>query len=133
MVGMVDETPQGKWILVVEDDEYINKAYSAKFEHEQIPSKFAVEGDGAMKILREAPVLPVLILLDLMLPGKNGFEILKDIKADEKLKAIPVIILTNLAQENDAKRGMELGAVKYLIKADTKIADILAEVKNYIQ
>jgi DNA-binding response OmpR family regulator len=129
---MTDTTASGKWILIVEDDEYINKAYAAKFEHEQVPAKFAVEGDEALKILRETPELPSLILLDLMLPKKNGFEILQELKADERLKQIPVVILTNLAQENDAKKGLELGAIKYLIKADTKIADILAVVREHI-
>ena len=129
---MTDITASGKWILVVEDDEYINKAYAAKFEHEQVPAKFAVEGDQALKILREEAVMPSLILLDLMLPKKNGFEILQELKADEKLKEIPVVILTNLAQENDAKKGLDLGAIKYLIKADTKIADILEVVRKYV-
>lgn len=129
---MTDITASGKWILVVEDDEYINKAYAAKFEHEQVVAKFAVEGDQALKMLRESAEMPSLILLDLMLPKKNGFEVLQELKADEKLKQIPVVILTNLAQENDAKKGLELGAIKYLIKADTKIADILAVVREHI-
>lgn len=121
-----------KWLLVVEDDEYINKAYAAKFEHDQIPAKFAVEGADAMKMLQEAQTLPSLILLDLMLPGENGFEILQKLKADERLRSIPVVILTNLAQESDAKRGLELGAIKYLIKADTKITDIVTLTKQYV-
>ena len=71
-------------------------------------------------------------MLDLMLPKKNGFEVLEELQKDEKWKTIPVIILTNLGQESDAKRGLALGASEYLVKADTKINDIIAHVKKYL-
>ena len=123
----------GKWILVVEDDEYINKAYAAKFEHEGIKAQFAMDGEEALKLLTAAGGNPPsLILLDLMLPRRNGFEVLNDLKADATFKSIPVIVLTNLGQETDAKRGLDLGAVEYLVKADTKIVDILAKVSKYL-
>lgn len=126
------DIPAGKWLLVVEDDPYINTAYGAKFEHEGIEARFAVDGEEAMTVLREANNLPSVILLDLMLPKRNGFEVLEDLKKDSKLKSIPVIVLTNLGQETDAKRGLDLGAVEYLVKADTKILDILGKVKSYL-
>lgn len=129
----MEEAPAGKWLLVVEDDEYINKAYAAKFQHENIRAQFAIDGEEALKILNAAKSTPPsLILLDLMLPKRNGFDVLQDLKADEALKNIPVIVLTNLGQETDAKHGLDLGAVEYLVKADTKIVDILAKVKKYI-
>lgn len=123
---------QGKWLLVVEDDAYINTAYSAKFEHEGIVAKFAVDGDEALGLLRAEPMHPSVILLDLMLPKRNGFEVLEELKKDPALKDIPVIVLTNLGQETDAKRGLDLGAVEYLVKADTKIVDILERIKKYL-
>ena len=126
------DTPDGKWLLVVEDDAYINKAYSAKFVHENIPVQFAVDGEDAMKILGSANTVPSLILLDLMLPKMNGFEVLEGLKKDAKFKDIPVIVLSNLGQESDVDRGKKLGAEEYLVKADTKIADILVKVKKYL-
>jgi putative two-component system response regulator len=126
------DTPDGKWLLVVEDDDYINKAYSAKLAHENIPVQFAVDGEEAMKILGGAKTVPSLILLDLMLPKMNGFEVLGGLKKDAKFKDIPVIVLTNLGQESDAERGKKLGAEEYLVKADTKIVDIVGKIKKYV-
>jgi two-component system alkaline phosphatase synthesis response regulator PhoP len=121
-----------KWVLVVEDDAYINKAYAAKFGHEGIKAEFAIDGEEAMKQLKAADPLPSLIMLDLMLPKKNGFEVLTDIKATAGYKKIPVIILTNLGQETDAKRGLDMGADEYLVKADTKIGDIVTKINSYL-
>jgi len=126
-------THKNKWVLVVEDDAYINKAYAAKFAHEGIEAEFALDGEEAMQNLKAAESNPSLIMLDLMLPKKNGFEVLTDIKASPKLKKIPVIILTNLGQETDAKRGLDMGANEYLVKADTKIVEIVEKIKSYLK
>jgi DNA-binding response OmpR family regulator len=125
-------TSKEGWVLIVEDDVSIDKAYSAKFTHEGIKVKIAEDGEEAMKMLKEKD-LPGLILLDLMLPKKSGFEVLKEVKEDAHLKNIPVLILTNLAQELDADRGMTLGAVEYLVKADVKIEDIVNKARKYLQ
>jgi DNA-binding response OmpR family regulator len=120
------------WVLIVEDDVFINKAYAAKFAHEGIEVKIAEDGEAAVKEL-ESGDIPGLILLDLMLPKKSGFDVLTEIKQDERLKNIPVLILTNLAQELDAKQGIMLGAEEYLIKADLKIEELVGKVKQYLQ
>jgi two-component system, OmpR family, alkaline phosphatase synthesis response regulator PhoP len=120
------------WALIVEDDVFINKAYAAKFSHEGIPVKMAEDGEKAMQILKKGEI-PALILLDLMLPNKSGFEVLEEIKQDPKLKKVPVLILTNLAQDMDVDRGMALGAKEYLVKADLKIEDLVGKVKKYLQ
>lgn len=119
------------WVLIIEDDSSIDKAYSAKFAHEGIVIRIAEDGEEAMKILKKGD-LPSLILLDLMLPKKSGFEVLKEVKGDARLKKIPVLILTNLAQELDADRGLTLGADEYLVKADVKIEDIVKKVRKYL-
>lgn len=122
-----------KWILIVEDDVFIDKAYRAKFSHEQIPVEGAGDGEAALALLRsKGDNLPALVLLDLMLPRKNGFEVLAEMKADPKLKDIPVIILSNLGQEADAQKGLSLGASEYLVKADTKINTIIEKVRAYL-
>jgi two-component system alkaline phosphatase synthesis response regulator PhoP len=120
------------WILIVEDDASIDKAYTTKFAHEDIKVKIAEDGELAMSILKKND-LPSLILLDLMLPKKSGFEILAEIKKDARLKKIPVLILTNLAQELDADQGMTLGADEYLVKADLKIEDLVKKVRQYLK
>lgn len=122
-----------KWILIVEDDVFIDKAYRAKFSHEKINTEYAPDGVLALELLKiRADNPPALVLLDLMLPKKNGFEVLEEMKADERLKNVPVIILSNLGQESDVKKGMALGASEYLVKAETKINSIIAKVREYL-
>ncbi|MBI5134164.1 MAG: response regulator [Candidatus Taylorbacteria bacterium] len=130
---MAERSTKKSWVLIVEDDVYINKAYAAKFAHESIDVKFAMDGEEAIKTLRSSDSMPALVLLDLMLPKKNGFEVLKDIKSDPRSKSVSVIVLTNLGQETDAKKGVELGAAEYLVKADTKIDEIVKKVKGYLE
>ena len=120
-----------RWVCIIEDDAFINKAYASKFAHEQITVKIAEDGEEGLRLL-QSNEKPALILLDLMLPKKNGFEVLEEVKKDFALKDIPVIILTNLGQEQDAKRGMDLGAAEYLVKANMKIDDIVKKVKTYL-
>ncbi|HXK37666.1 MAG TPA: response regulator [Candidatus Paceibacterota bacterium] len=123
-----------KWVLVVEDDVYIDKAYRAKFAHEQILAESVGDGEAALAILKnKSENLPSLVLLDMMLPKKNGFEVLSEMKANPKWKTIPVIILSNLGQESDAQKGLALGAVEYLVKADTKINTIVEKVRSYLR
>ncbi|HTW96210.1 MAG TPA: response regulator [Candidatus Methylomirabilis sp.] len=120
------------WVFIVEDDVFINKAYSAKFAHEGIEVKIAEDGEKALEMLAKGET-PTLILLDLMLPKKSGFEVLEEIKKDPRLKDIPVLILTNLAQELDANRGLSMGAKEYLIKTDLRIEDLVNKVKQYLE
>ncbi len=119
------------YVLVVEDDPFYSKIYKTKLAKEKIESQIVGNGNEAMKaaqILR-----PKLILLDLIMPGKDGFETLAELKADPNLKDVPVIVLSNLSQEEDIKRIMDLGAVEYLVKANVPIQDVIDRVKqNYI-
>lgn len=119
------------WVCIIEDDVFINKAYTSKFAHENISIKIAEDGERGMQLL-ESNDKPSLILLDLMLPKKNGFEVLEEIKKNPTLKNIPVIIMTNLGQAADAKRGLALGAIEYLVKANIKIDEIIKKVKGYL-
>jgi DNA-binding response OmpR family regulator len=117
-------------ILIVEDDKFLIKLYSNKLRREGFEVTEAISGEEAMnKIFGEKPNL---ILLDLVLPQKSGFEILSDIKLNPETKDIPVIILTNLGQESDVKRGLALGAVAYLVKTDFSINKLPEIVKEYL-
>ena len=85
-------TTNAAWVLVVEDDTFVNKAYQTKFAFEEIPAQFALDGESALAMLREAgSKLPAVVLLDLMMPGMNGFEVLEQMKGSPKWKNIPVI------------------------------------------
>lgn len=119
-----------KKVLLVEDEQALLKIYSNKLRHSGFDVSVAITGDEA---LRKAPAeKPDIILLDLILPGKDGFVVLQALKEDEVTKNIPVIILSNLGQEADMSRGKELGAVDYLVKADVGLMELVEKVKKYI-
>jgi len=95
------------------------KLYGDKLKREGFEVIFSTTGeDGVTKAILEKPDL---VILDLVLPRKHGFEVLSEIKLDSTIKDMPVIILSSLGQENDVKRGLELGAMAYMIKTDFSI------------
>jgi len=118
-------------ILIVEDDQFLVKIYQTKLESEGFDIELALDGEEGIEKAKE--FMPELILLDLILPKMNGFEVLKKLKTDEKTKNIPVIVLSNLGQESDVKQGMELGAVNYLIKSDHSINEIIDKIKKELE
>jgi len=120
-----------KTILVVEDDFFVSRAYAIKLEKENLNVQSVTDGEAAIEYLKKNEA-PNLVLLDLMIPKKSGFEVLKEMKANEKWKNIPVIILSNLGQESDIKRGKDLGAAEYIIKADVDIENIIEKAKKYL-
>lgn len=114
-------------ILIVEDDKFLRELIARKLTQEAYVISQAVDGeDGVKKIKAEKPDL---VLLDLILPGIDGFEVLARIKDDQSLNAIPVIVLTNLGQREDIERGLKLGAVDYLIKAHFTPGEIVEKIK----
>ena len=118
-----------KYVLVVEDDPFYSKIYKTKLAKENLNAQLAGNGDIALKIIKESG-LPALILLDLVMPGKDGFETLKELKADAAMKDVPVIVLSNLSQEEDIKRVMDMGASEYLIKANTSIQTVVDRMRE---
>ncbi len=118
-------------VLIIEDDQRINKVYIAKLEVEGIKAITALDGEeGLRRIYSEKPDL---ILLDLMLPKKSGFEILKEIKSNPEVKNIPVLILSNLAQEKEIEAGLELGAEDYLVKTNYSIQQVMEKINNALK
>ncbi|MFH1462513.1 MAG: response regulator [bacterium] len=117
-------------ILIIEDDKFLLKLYSDKLRRAGFEVLGSLTGEEGMN--KVASEEPDLIVLDLILPGKNGFEILSELKLDKKTKDIPVIILTNLGQESDMKRGLEMGASSYLLKTDFSINQLPEAVKEYL-
>ena len=91
----------------------------------------ALDGEIGVQMAREKK--PDIILLDLILPKKDGFEVLKELKADPNTKEIPVVVLTNLEGMEDINKVLELGATTYLVKANYEIEDIAKKIKEIIE
>ncbi|MFZ2970287.1 MAG: response regulator [Minisyncoccia bacterium] len=119
-----------KTILIVEDDRYLLKAYVIKTEKAGFDVLTATNGREGLEIAKEKK--PDLIILDLLLPGVDGFEFLKIIKKDEELKNIPVITISVLGQKIDQERALSLGAEAYFIKTDFKLEEIIEKIKEYL-
>lgn len=120
-----------KTILIIEDDKFLRELISRKLKKEGFFISEAVDGEkGLQKVKTEKPGL---ILLDLILPGIDGFEVLTEVKKDPALAEIPVIILSNLGQKDDIERGLKLGAVDYLIKAHFTPGEIIKKIKKILE
>lgn len=122
--------PKKRSILLVEDDEFLAELYATKLNLENFTVTLAVDGEKGLKMIKET--VPDLILLDIILPKMDGFEILKKIKTDKVLKKIPVILLTNLSQKDEVKKGLALGADDYLIKAHFMPSEVVKKIKQII-
>ena len=120
-----------KIILLIEDDEFLAELYAAKLSIEGYKVYLANDGQKGLKMVKEK--LPVLVLLDILLPKMDGFEVLEAMKSDPKTKKIPVILLTNLSQRSDVQRGLDLGADDYLIKAHFMPSEVVAKIKRLIE
>lgn len=119
-----------KKIAVVEDDPFLSKAFFLKLSNAGFEVFSVKDGLEAIDIIKKE--LPDIILLDLMLPHRSGFEILADIKSNEKLKNIPVLILSNLGQEEEKERGLKMGAKEYLVKTDIKLEEVVKKINGYL-
>lgn len=114
-------------ILVVEDDKFLRELMAQKLRNENYEVIEAVDGEEGVKKAKTDN--PELILLDLILPGIDGFDVLSKIKAEESSASVPVIILSNLGQKEDIERGLQLGAIDYLIKAHFTPGEIIEKVR----
>lgn len=117
-------------IVIIEDDEMLNNMYSQKFKMAGYEVFSAFNGqDGLVLSDKEKPDL---IILDIIMPKMDGFAVLKRLRKNEATKKIPVLLLTNLGQEDDVKKGRELGAQDYFIKANHTPSEIIEKVKNLL-
>jgi len=117
-------------ILLIEDEEMLANMYEAKFQNEGFNIVKALDGEEGLNKAKE--ILPDFILLDIIMPKMDGFAVLKALKEDDKTKSIPVMLLTNLGQEEDIQRGKELGVVSYLVKANTTPSEVVETVKKQL-
>ena len=126
------DSNQNPRILIIEDDLMLAKMYQTKFEVEKIAAEIAGTGKEALQKAKAGDYR--LILLDILLPEVDGFEILKQLKRDDQTKDIPVIILTNLGTSQIlVKEGMKLGAADYLIKSQVSANEVVQKVKQNLK
>lgn len=118
-------------ILIIEDDSYISDMYRIKLENSGYEVIIAGDGIEGFKALEKQK--PNVVLLDIVMPKIDGFNVLKMIKNDSNYKDIPVILLTNLGQEENVKRGFELGAVSYIIKAHFTPSEVVEKIKSVLE
>lgn len=119
-----------KTILLIEDDSFLLQMYATKLEVEGFEVISALSGVKGLQLLKKNK--PDLILLDLLMPNMNGFEVLEKIKEDQEVKDIPVIILTNLGNREDVQRCLKIGATDYLIKAHFVPSEVIKKIRYII-
>lgn len=120
-----------KKILFIEDDPTLQKTLCMALEKGGYGVKPALDGELGLKAAKDEK--PDLILLDLILPKYDGFEVLTQLKKDESTKDIPVIVLTNLETTEDIQKALNLGATTYLVKANYDLKDVLEKIKDSIK
>jgi two-component system, OmpR family, alkaline phosphatase synthesis response regulator PhoP len=119
-----------KKIVLAEDESHIARLITFKLEREGYEIHWAADGGSALEKVKE--VIPDLVLLDIMMPVMDGYEVLKNIKRDDSLKDIPVIMLTAKSQEQDIIKGFDLGSEDYIVKP-FKPAELAARIKKILR
>lgn len=123
------DIPQKKIVLVIDDDPQMHEIYREALESETVQMVSAAEGDEGIAKAKE--LKPDLILLDIMLSsGLNGFDVLEQLKQNQSLAHIPVIVLTNLDSEH--KTAMEIGAADYVVKANIAMDELISKIMKYL-
>lgn len=117
-------------ILLIEDDPFLIDIYSTKMK--EAGFEVEVTDDGGEAITKIVEQKPDLVLLDIVLPSVNGWEILRSIKKDSSLSNVKVIILSNLGEREEIERGIKAGAVKYLVKAHYTPTEVIKEIRKIL-
>lgn len=115
-------------LLVAEDDQFYANLYRTKLEKEGFGVLVASNGTETLELLKKNS--PNLIILDLVMPEMDGFEVLKKLREEKDLRDVPVIILSNLGQPEDIERAKELGVFKYIIKSNVSIHQMVESVEE---
>ncbi len=117
-------------VVIIEDEKMLADMYTTKFSMEGFEAQKANDGQAGFDMVKA--VKPDMVLLDIIMPKIDGFGVLKMLKDDAELKNIPVILLTNLGQEEDIKKGKDLGAADYFVKANHTPAEVVQKVKQVL-
>ena len=120
-----------KKIILVEDDKFLSEMYVVKLTESGFEVDVAADGEEGLNKIKEQK--PDLVLLDIVLPKMDGFEVLRNIKSEPSLKNISVIALTNLGQKEEVEKGLKLGADDYIIKAHFTPTEVVAKAKKVLE
>lgn len=119
-----------KRVLIAEDDKFLASAYKLKLTKMGVDCR--VVGDGNMALAALEEYKPDLVLLDLIMPNKDGFATLAEIKNQDKWKELPVLVASNLGQAEDMKKAEDLGAAGYIVKSNTSIESLVGKIKQVL-
>ena len=121
-----------KKILLVEDDAFLSSLLKNRLQKEGFEVVLAKDGDEAINYLRN--INPDLLLLDLILPKKTGFEVMEELRSNPQLQGnsnLPIIIISNLGQQEDIDKSRQLGAIEYYVKAKVSIDQLIEKIKGF--
>lgn len=122
-----------KTVLIVEDDSFLSDMYQTKFKVSGYEVLLAQNGMQCIELLKNSTSVPDIALLDVVMPKMDGLELLELLKKDDKTKNVPIILLTNLGQDKDVKKGLEMGADMYLIKAHYTPSQVVEKVEEVLK
>jgi len=120
-----------KNILIIEDDDFFRELVKKKLVSLKFEVIEAIDGEKGVVAIKEKK--PDLVLLDLLLPNVDGFEVLSKIKSDSNVSSIPIIVLSNLGQQEDIERALKLGANDFLIKSQFDIDQVVGKINNILE
>lgn len=118
-------------VLIAEDDKYLANAYRVKLTKAGFDVKIALDGQEALATL--SSFMPDIIILDVVMPKKDGFATLEELKKNSQWKLIPVIIASNLGQKEDIERGLSLGANDFIVKSELSLNSLIEKIKTMLQ
>jgi len=118
-------------VLLAEDDKFISLAYKDGLFRAGFEVIHADNGKKALELAKKE--IPDIIMLDVIMPEMNGFEVLEELKKTSKIEKIPVVILSNLGQESDIKKGQKLGACDYMIKSNYSLGEVVDKIKKIVK
>lgn len=120
-----------KKILIIEDEKALREALKSYLEEDGFEIEVAADGEAGINLIKENKF--DLAILDIILPKKDGFKILEEIKEDEKIQKIPIIILTNLESIEDIQKAFEKGINNYLVKSDHSLEEVSQKIKEILK
>lgn len=119
-----------KKLLIGEDDQFLSAAYKAKFAKAGFEVLILSDGEEVMAKIDEYK--PDLLILDIMMPKKDGFSVLEELRTSEKWKALPILVASNLGQKEDIDKAIRLGANGYIVKSDLRLEEIIEKIKSLL-
>lgn len=136
--SVIDITPiqasissTGIKVFIVEDDPLLRNLLSLRLDKSSFPYEFSTDGKNTLPAIKQFK--PDIVILDLMLPGKSGFEVLAEIKDDDSLKNIPVVVFSNRDGQDDRRKAEELGAVGFYVKAMTDLSELIEMIESHVK